>query len=561
MSENTSTDPPFVEMALIGSVMRQPALLDDSNTLPEHFTNERAAVLWGALGDLRRAGQPIEPWSVCKRLDELGALEFVHGGQFVRACWDSVATSTGFTQYDRQIRESGEVRRAVIGCRLIAERHGRNEFSTRSEVEAAIISLVETFESNKEPGERFKFQTLAELRATVKPVEWIVRGVVAKGQPGGIFAAQKTLKTTIAAELCVSVSTGQPFLNYFPIDRQMRCGLMSAESGAATLLETITRISRSKGIDDEQARNLVVCDDVPMLENAIDLFELERRIKRDKLELLILDPVYKMMGSAGDDAGNLFKMGRLLFPLGAMGQRHGCTIKVVHHNKKSVADPFQPAELSDISWSGFAEFCRQWILISRRAKYEADGRHQLWFNVGGSAGFSCLKGLDINEGLITDPGGRVWKVDVLTADEVRGNITSDQERRQESKRDRRRSGDRGAVYAELSQHPAGLTRTQLKERTGINTARLGPVLSDMEHDAEIETTNIPSGNGQKYPGIKLTRTPGQIHPDKLSGWDSTHTRTRPLEGACPSPGVCAPHDPSHSDKTKLSGCSTEESAA
>ena len=82
---------------------------------------------------------------------------------------------------------------------------------------------------------------------------------------------------------------------------------------------------------------------------------------------------------------------------------------------------FEPAELEDIAWAGFPEWARQWLLLSRRRKYDPEqgGHHELWLNVGGSAGHSGLWGVNIEEGMRQDEGGRRWNVDVLKASQAR----------------------------------------------------------------------------------------------------------------------------------------------
>ena len=41
---------------------------------------------------------------------------------------------------------------------------------------------------------------------------------------------------------------------------------------------------------------------------------------------------------------------------------------------------------------------RQWLLLSRRSKYEMDGKHKLFLTAGGSLGQAYQLALDVDEG-------------------------------------------------------------------------------------------------------------------------------------------------------------------
>ena len=57
-------------------------------------------------------------------------------------------------------------------------------------------------------------------------------------------------------------------------------------------------------------------------------------------------------------------------------QTAGITLIIVHHTKRMAQgrDAKEPLELTDLAFSGFAEWARQWLLLSRREALEAIAR-------------------------------------------------------------------------------------------------------------------------------------------------------------------------------------------
>jgi hypothetical protein len=217
--------------------------------------------------------------------------------------------------------------------------------------------------------EQFTFLSSEQLANTDDELEYLIDWFLVKGQPCIVAGSKKTLKTNLMIALLLSLSDGIPFLGKFRVNRPVRAGLMSGESGAATIKETAERIARSLNRPlVSNFRNAFWCFDIPDLGNSQQVRNLSRFIESNKLEVLILDPAYLMMVGIADSAGNLFAVGGILKHIAEIGQKTGCTIIIYHHTKRGVADPFAPPELEDIAWAGFAEFCRQWILVGRRKK-------------------------------------------------------------------------------------------------------------------------------------------------------------------------------------------------
>lgn len=187
--------------------------------------------------------------------------------------------------------------------------------------------------------------TSKELDENEYELTYLIEGMLVRGQPGVIAGPKKTLKTNISIDLALSLSDAGLFLGRFNVPEPVRVGVMSGESGAATIQETARRIAYAKQRRLSDFHNVVWSFEVPQLGSVLHADGLRDFIKRYELDVLILDPTYLMMLGLGDNAGNLFIVGSFLKSLGELSQETGCTPLLCHHLKKGIADPYEPAEL------------------------------------------------------------------------------------------------------------------------------------------------------------------------------------------------------------------------
>jgi replicative DNA helicase len=245
---------------------------------------------------------------------------------------------------------------------------------------------------------------------------WLVQGVLVRGQPAVIGGAKKTLKTSLAIDMAVSLGTGTPFLGHFAVPEKARVAVFSGESGEATVQETARRVAEARKVKLDGACAVLWSFDLPQLHRKVNRDGLRLFLKSQGVRVVIIDPLYLCLlgGGQGTSASNLYEIGPLLRSAAAAALKAGATPIFVHHFTKSAAKKTDGLDLDDLAFSGVAEFVRQWMLVGRRTPYQpGSGEHDLFMAVGGSAGHTGGWQLRIKEGVLQDDfGGRKWSVSV-----------------------------------------------------------------------------------------------------------------------------------------------------
>jgi replicative DNA helicase len=240
-------------------------------------------------------------------------------------------------------------------------------------------------------------------------LDWLVSGVLVRGQAAVVGGPKKTLKTSVSVDLAVSLGTATPFLNRFTVPRPVRTGLISGESGQAVLQRTGRSVCASRGIDPAEA-NVYWSFTLPHLSKPDHLAALAAAVRRDRVELIIVDPLYlSLLAGSDKQASSLYDMGPLLAQVAQTCFDAGAMPVLVHHSRGS-ADPVGVPDLGQLAFSGIAEFSRQWLLLGHRSRYEpGSGIFELHLVAGGSAGHSGHWPVDIDVGVLDEGlGGTHW---------------------------------------------------------------------------------------------------------------------------------------------------------
>jgi hypothetical protein len=379
----------------------------------------------------------------------------------------------------------------------------------------------------KSDDERFPIFTAAQLNSTRFETRYLVQDVLVAGQPGGIFGAFKTLKTSLTADLLISLASGTPFLGHFPVVEPGRTLFLSGESGLAALQSIARRICAARGLPLETLENFMISPNLPNLDCGQDVRGLRRIMQAKKPVCVAIDPAYLAMRPA--ETRNLFAMGSLLRPLAELCDKTGATLLVVHHCKRAKGLGGDPATLDDVAWTGFAEFSAQWLMLSRRRRFNPEtGSHELWFSTGGRAGHHGLWALDVDEGRPDGPSsttdGRVWNTAIRAvasaeaeSEELRLWAAQGRRERQSVAALRR---NRQRVLATLTDTPSGETPRYLRHKLGLTCACVNAVLGSLADEGLIEPAQIQKRDriengyrivpgGKTFPGGKTESFPAR----------------------------------------------------
>ena len=354
----------------------------------------------------------------------------------------------------------------------------------------------------------------ADFFAEVYRLEWHIRGLMVKGQSAVFGGPQKSLKTSILIDWLISLASGTRFLGRFEVPTATRAALISGESGRMVIQANAKQICIARGIPYSDVDKAHWGFALPQLTNAEHLKTLRKTISDLGLEAIALDPLYLALlaGGSNIDPNDMFQMGPLLNDVANTCLDGGCTPLLAHHFVKNRLDPFGPPDMSELAHAGIGQAMRQWMLVSRREKYDAEiGIHRLHFNYGGSAGHSGELQIDIETGRIAEDlnAGRKWSVTVLTPTEGRvarqEQAQSEKQRRdaekkaqqEQEKENSEREAMQQAIKAFRKEGNRKLTAKKLRTATGWRAEKADRILFRLAEDGFIRSAQVPvdMGNG------------------------------------------------------------------
>jgi hypothetical protein len=326
-----------------------------------------------------------------------------------------------------------------------------------------------------------KYQTRAitgdELLAKVIVRDYLIEDFMVRGEPMIIGGASKSLKTSVALEMALSIATGTKFLDEFEVKGRQSVMFVSGESGEGTLQDNLRMMAQAKGLDAWDLRDLHIAFKLPKLDDPNCVEDLVSEMREKAISIMFIDPLYRSL-RVGDSASNVYAMGAQLDLIAERIHAAGITVVLLHHFRKQGKNYSEQPELEDLSQSGVAEFGRQFLLLKRTAAYQWDGKHSLYFNWGGSAGHQGMRMLDVYTG--TKKLGLTWQTTLTTVDDWKATQKEQKEIDKGDKADTLKA----RILSIVEMHP-GVKVAEIREKAGCNRATLKDILDGLEFEGLI----------------------------------------------------------------------------
>ncbi len=171
----------------------------------------------------------------------------------------------------------------------------------------------------------------AELDEPDAARRWLIEDLWARAGVGIIGRAPKCCKSWLGLDLAVSVASGTPCLDTFPVAEPGGVLVYMAEDAAAVVKARLTGLCRHRGLDLAALPVFVITAPSVRLDLPRDQSRLAETVRRAAPRLLLLDPFVRLHRINENQAG---EVAAVLGYLRELQRTFDLAVAVVHHARK-----------------------------------------------------------------------------------------------------------------------------------------------------------------------------------------------------------------------------------
>jgi len=179
------------------------------------------------------------------------------------------------------------------------------------------------------------------LQTAEEQKPWLIERLWSAGAVGIVSGPPKALKTWTALEMAISVATGAPCLETFPVPRSGTVLLYAAEEPMPALHARLQALAHNHQMQLDDIDVRVIAVDSLRLDRAKDREKLTATVEFHRPLFLILDPLIRLHGLDENQSG---PMAELLGYFRALQRSTGAAIAIIHHSRKNAAASAAPGQ-------------------------------------------------------------------------------------------------------------------------------------------------------------------------------------------------------------------------
>ncbi len=198
----------------------------------------------------------------------------------------------------------------------------------------------------------------SELNARPEASKFLIDRLLPSASVGVISGPPKCRKSWACAELLLSLSTGLKCFGVYDVPSPESVLYLPLEDSAEIVRSRLELMATGRGLSLSQLSRLMVC---PTNEFRLDsdeaLADLKLLIQSQAIRFTVIDPLVRCLGAVSENhAGQL---NSILSSLRQIQLDTGCTIALVHHNKKGNKSGGESLRGSSnlFSWIDFGFYC------------------------------------------------------------------------------------------------------------------------------------------------------------------------------------------------------------
>lgn len=260
---------------------------------------------FAVMGEMRNAGEPIEPYSVSVRLKERGTLGL--GFPELFQCMESTPSAHSVEFYAKEVREESVRRSLRAAGQKLMQQAGTDGMPPAKVLSDAMEDLRSIRENN--PSQGISSKKLADILAVTEDHDWVVPRLFERGDRMVITGYEGFGKSTWIRQMAIQFAAG---INPITLDHiePLRVQVVDVENTEGQWRKEVRGMAATAkryGTHDPGDIDIACHGRIDITKDAA-LGAIHRLVDQNKPDIMFIGPIYKMVPNGinnDDDAAPL----------------------------------------------------------------------------------------------------------------------------------------------------------------------------------------------------------------------------------------------------------------